>query len=788
MDWCLASTDGRRPSGPSRQHLFGESTAMSKEGGVLRVKFVKAVLQCEEETPKDLQCALNIKKRVQEGGSVRLGCVNLRKRFTVCAADSRVRLVQQGRTHHPTWERCFDVRICSERVLHILLTDSERPIADALVRLEDLLDKLEACDTATVWVHLQPAGKLLVQIKCMSEANENGLGEQEKMPCAGIEKRRGAIRHHKVHEIRGHSFVATFFRQPTFCSMCSLFIWGLNKQGYQCLVCRCAVHKRCHAKVLSRCPGAGWITKETMYLKERFKIDIPHRFRVYNFKSPTFCDHCGSLLYGLVKQGVKCEACCLNAHHKCASLVPNVCGVNQQQLADALAEIRLSASFTGSNSSSDSLCLQDSPSTRSSSPEKRLQLSGSSKSADSSVFLSSTPNIFKKVKPFFRAQTYNLDQCGIDGWQQEQSVLPVMTKSKKKRISISNFNMLKLLGKGSFGKVILVELKGKNRYYAMKCLKKDVILNGEDIECTFIERRVLVLGEQCPFLTKVFWCFQSPEYVFFVMEYFPGGDLMYHIQRKKRFTEPTARFYASEILCGLEFLHDRSIIYRDLKLDNILLDAEGHAHLTDFGMCKTEMNREKGLASTFCGTPDYIAPEVDNTRGLFSQAKYVYMYTQIVKGKLYSEAVDFWSFGVLLYEMLVGQSPFHGEKEEELFESILKEKPMFPRWISREAARCLDALLDRNPDTRLGTAGCPHGPIRTVSFFRTVDWKKVQLRQTIPPFKPVVRSATDVSNFDEDFTSEQSTLTPLDEQLLESIDQEQFSNFTYINSEVSWPE
>ncbi|CDW59160.1 C1 1 and Pkinase and Pkinase C domain containing protein, partial [Trichuris trichiura] len=498
------------------------------------------------------------------------------------------------------------------------------------------------------------------------------------------------------------------------------------------------------------------------YLKERFKIDIPHRFRVYNFKSPTFCDHCGSLLYGLVKQGVKCEACCLNAHHKCASLMPNVCGVNQQQLADALAEIRLSASFTGSNSSSDSLCLQDSPSTRSSSPEKRLQLSGSSKSADSSVYA------YRKQ----RLLILTLFLLSVSSLQRQislKSVLPVMTKSKKKRISISNFNMLKLLGKGSFGKVILVELKGKNRYYAMKCLKKDVILNGEDIECTFIERRVLVLGEQCPFLTKVFWCFQSPEYVFFVMEYFPGGDLMYHIQRKKRFTEPTARFYASEILCGLEFLHDRSIIYRDLKLDNILLDAEGHAHLTDFGMCKTEMNREKGLASTFCGTPDYIAPE-------------------IVKGKLYSEAVDFWSFGVLLYEMLVGQSPFHGEKEEELFESILKEKPMFPRWISRDAARCLDALLDRNPDTRLGTAGCPHGPIRAVSFFRTVDWKKVHLRQTIPPFKPIVRSATDVSNFDDDFTSEQSTLTPLDEQLLESIDQEQFSNFTYVNSEVSWPE
>ncbi|KRY67625.1 Protein kinase C-like 1 [Trichinella pseudospiralis] len=227
-------------------------------------------------------------------------------------------------------------------------------------------------------------------------------------------------------------------------------------------------------------------------------------------------------------------------------------------------------------------------------------------------------------------------------------------------------------------------------------------------------------------------------------------------------------------------------INRDLKLDNVLLDVEGHIHLTDFGMCKTEMNRENGLASTFCGTPDYIAPEVvENCR----KADYHFeILFQIIKGKLYSEAVDYWSFGVLLYEMLVGQSPFHGEREDELFESILNEQPVFPKTLSREAARCLHALFDRNPSTRLGMPGCPHGPIRSITFFRSIDWKKIQQRQVVPPFKPSVKSAADVSNFDDDFTSEQSTLTPLDSQLLESIDQEQFMNFTYITSEVDWPQ
>ncbi|KRX73826.1 Protein kinase C-like 1 [Trichinella sp. T6] len=707
---------------------------MLNQGGVLRVKLARAEL-LDTECSVELSCAMNIKKRIKEEGK-------------------RSKLVQDGETHYLEWNKCFDVVVCANCVLQILLAEeSGRPIADALVRLEDLMDKFHNGNTATVWVyrsfkiHLHPTGKLLVQLKWIADQSSTSSSERSgdgKLMAFGIERRRGAIRHNKVHEIRGHPFVATFFRQPTFCSICSFFLWGLNKQGYQCLVCRCAVHKRCHSKVLSQCPGSAWITKETKYLKERFKIDIPHRFRVYNFKSPTFCDHCGSLLYGLVKQGLKCETCGLNVHHRCVTLVPNLCGVNQRQLADALADIRLSsADFGTASGSTEHICCTVSNNS-SLNPEKKASLAMCKVGEMSNIF-SSTPNILKKVKPFFRAQTYNLEQS--DNWQDGNSSCAALYKSKK--ITLNHFNILKLLGKGSFGKVMLVELKAKGQYYAMKCLKKDVILNGEDIECTFIERRVLILGQQSPFLTKVFWCFQSPS--------FTARDMINTVSW-------FFRFYAAEIQCGLEFLHSRNIIYRDLKLDNVLLDVEGHIHLTDFGMCKTEMNRENGLASTFCGTPDYIAPE-------------------IIKGKLYSEAVDYWSFGVLLYEMLVGQSPFHGEREDELFESILNEQPVFPKTLSREAARCLHALFDRNPSTRLGMPGCPHGPIRSITFFRSIDWKKIQQRQVVPPFKPTVKSAADVSNFDDDFTSEQSTLTPLDSQLLESIDQEQFMNFTYITSE-----
>lgn len=238
---------------------------------------------------------------------------------------------------------------------------------------------------------------------------------------------------------------------------------------------------------------------------------------------------------------------------------------------------------------------------------------------------------------------------------------------------------------------------------------------------------------------------------------------MHHIQKVKKFEESRARFYSCEILSAIQFLHSKTIIYRDLKLDNILLDSEGHIKLADFGMCKTEMNRENGMASTFCGTPDYIAPE-------------------IIKGQLYNQSVDFWSFGVLMYEMLIGQSPFHGETEDELFDSILNERPYFPKSIGKEAAKFLSALFDRNPTTRLGMPDSPDGAIRAHPFYKGVDWNKVQTRQTNPPFKPNIKSPSDAGNFDEDFTSEKPHLTPIaDKTLLASIDPESFMNFSYTN-------
>lgn len=155
-----------------------------------------------------------------------------------------------------------------------------------------------------------------------------------------ITRRRGAIKHQKVHQVKGHRFVAKFFRQPTFCTFCKDFLWGFGKQGYQCQLCQTAVHKKCHEKFLAKCPGSGRESANTIYLRERFKLDVPHRFKAHNFMSPTFCDHCGSLLYGLFRQGLKCEECDVNCHRKCEKLMPNLCGINQKLIVEALTSVK----------------------------------------------------------------------------------------------------------------------------------------------------------------------------------------------------------------------------------------------------------------------------------------------------------------------------------------------------------------------------------------------------------------------------------------------------------------
>ncbi|XP_040564275.1 uncharacterized protein [Lepeophtheirus salmonis] len=331
-----------------------------------------------------------------------------------------------------------------------------------------------------------------------------------------------------------------------------------------------------------------------------------------------------------------------------------------------------------------------------------------------------------------------------------------------RKYSIDDYAFRKVLGKGSFGKVILAELKeAPGAYYAIKCLKKDVVLEDDDIECTMIERKVLALGCKHPFLCHLFCTFQTNSHLFFVMEYLNGGDLMFHIQQTGRFETDRARFYAAEIVLALKFMHRKGIVYRDLKLDNLLLDHEGHIRIADFGMCKLQIYLDR-TTDTFCGTPDYMAPE-------------------IIKGLKYTYSVDWWSFGVLLYEMLIGQSPFNGCDEDELFWSICNEQAYFPRFLSREAKHILQLLFEKDPSKRLGEINETQLDICEQPFFRSINFEQLERKEVVPPFKPKLRHPMDVSYFDCAFTEEVAKLTPVDDDFLQSVNQLQFKGFSYTN-------
>uniref|UniRef100_A0AAQ5Y105 protein kinase C n=1 Tax=Amphiprion ocellaris TaxID=80972 RepID=A0AAQ5Y105_AMPOC len=337
------------------------------------------------------------------------------------------------------------------------------------------------------------------------------------------------------------------------------------------------------------------------------------------------------------------------------------------------------------------------------------------------------------------------------------------SKQKKGPLSLHDFRLIAVLGRGHFGKVLLSEYKKTGTMFAIKALKKGDIVARDEVESLMCEKRIfeIVNMSHHPFLVNLFACFQTPEHVCFVMEYTAGGDLMMHIHTDV-FTEPRAVFYAACVVLGLQFLHDHKIVYRDLKLDNLLLDTDGYVKIADFGLCKEGMGYGD-RTSTFCGTPEFLAPEV-------------------LTDTSYTRAVDWWGMGVLIYEMLVGESPFPGDDEEEVFDSIVNDEVRYPRFLSTEAIGIMRRLLRRNPERRLGSGEKDAEEVKKQPFFRNVDWEALLQRKVPPPFVPSIGGKEDVSNFDEEFTTEPPTLTPPREpRVLSRKDQESFRDFDYVS-------
>ncbi|TRY99320.1 hypothetical protein DNTS_029686 [Danionella cerebrum] len=320
-----------------------------------------------------------------------------------------------------------------------------------------------------------------------------------------------------------------------------------------------------------------------------------------------------------------------------------------------------------------------------------------------------------------------------DGEIKEINITHVVKEGAEKA-DPSQFELLKVLGQGSFGKVFLVRKvtpPDNNQLYAMKVLRK-ATLKVRDRVRTKMERNILA-DVNHPFVVKLHYAFQTEGKLYLILDFLRGGDLFTRLSKEVMFTEEDVKFYLAELALGLDHLHGLGIIYRDLKPENILLDEEGHIKLTDFGLCKEAIDHEK-KAYSFCGTVEYMAPEVVNRQGHIHSA-------------------DWWSFGVLMFEMLTGSLPFQGKDRKETMNLILKARLGMPQFLSAEAQSLLRALFKRNPTNRLGSGSDGAEEIKRHSFFVTIDWNKLFRREIKPPFKPAVARPDDTFYFDSEFTS-----------------------------------
>ncbi|XP_064149255.1 ribosomal protein S6 kinase alpha-2 isoform X3 [Loxodonta africana] len=305
----------------------------------------------------------------------------------------------------------------------------------------------------------------------------------------------------------------------------------------------------------------------------------------------------------------------------------------------------------------------------------------------------------------------------------------------------SQFELLKVLGQGSYGKVFLVrKVKGPDagQLYAMKVLKK-ATLKVRDRVRSKMERDILAEVNH-PFIVKLHYAFQTEGKLYLILDFLRGGDLFTRLSKEVMFTEEDVKFYLAELALALDHLHGLGIIYRDLKPENILLDEEGHIKITDFGLSKEAIDHDK-RAYSFCGTIEYMAPEVVNRRG-------------------HTQSADWWSFGVLMFEMLTGSLPFQGKDRKETMALILKAKLGMPQFLSMEAQSLLRALFKRNPSNRLGAGMDGVEEIKRHPFFVTIDWNKLYRKEIKPPFKPAVGRPEDTFHFDPEFTSRTPTDSP----------------------------
>ena len=282
-------------------------------------------------------------------------------------------------------------------------------------------------------------------------------------------------------------------------------------------------------------------------------------------------------------------------------------------------------------------------------------------------------------------------------------------------VTVEDFAWKKYIGNGSYGKVALVAKKNNDKLYAMKVLRKSDLNVNSTLDNILTEKNVLMKSES-PFIVKLRYSFQDDTYLYFCIDYVPGGELFKYLKNQKKFGFEATRFYASEVLLGLEHLHSKlGVIYRDLKPENILVDANGHIKLTDFGLSKEGLKK----TNSFCGTPEYLAPEVIEHKG-------------------HTHLVDYWTFGCLIYEMLMSHPPFVSKNQQELFKLICAGNLSLAAKMDERAKDLIKRLLVIDPAKRLGANGVDE--IKNHPFFAGVNWEETKALKVRPPFVPEIKN------------------------------------------------
>ena len=337
---------------------------------------------------------------------------------------------------------------------------------------------------------------------------------------------------------------------------------------------------------------------------------------------------------------------------------------------------------------------------------------------------------FKQEKRIPLIDVVNVDQNKLDDNDNLMNN-SFQHKDFSNKVSLKDFKILKKLGKGAFGKVLLVHNEELNKYFAMKILKKKFIEKNKQQIHIKTERKILEIIEH-PFVAKLYYAFQNSEKLYMLTEYMPGGEMFYHLHKDIYFSEERTKFYISEIILALIYLHKNNILYRDLKPENILLDEQGHIKLTDFGLSKIVNDINKDKTYTICGTPEYVAPEVLLNKG-------------------YNKSADWWSLGIVLYEMLCGETPFKEARER--LDINIYYKPIYQnKLISDTAFDLIQKLCEINVNLRLGSSDNEFEEISKHKFFNGIDWKKLENKEIKPSFIPIIANMEDVRNFDKQFT------------------------------------